>query len=351
MAVHRKAEKFRPSLAPSHTPRMESHTGLGRASNSYTPVLPVMLLAIEPLIQSLTPTLNMPSLEAVLAHLNLAQYFEILVDNGFDSWEIVQDITEDDLAELGFKLGHRRALQRAIANSSRPSLALDHEATSGRSASPPSTNQHRNEEHKVSKRRYRRHPRVDPSAPKRPKTAYVMFADHLRKDPEITTLSFIEISRQVGMRWQSMGREEKYLWDIQAAQAMQRYTREMEEYRKTDAFRDHQRYLEQFRAKYLDLPVESPEALPQRPRLEHSAGSSSSNSSAQSTNPTSPDDGNVGSNRGTPVLKSIEGLSDEYSERRSGSRSSIHALLQAAEESDRIKGPSADAEYVYTGMG
>jgi len=43
-----------------------------------------------------------------LARLGLAQYSEVFVTEGFDSWETVLDITESDLSHLNVKLGHRR---------------------------------------------------------------------------------------------------------------------------------------------------------------------------------------------------------------------------------------------------
>lgn len=43
-----------------------------------------------------------------LARLGLAQYSEVFVTEGFDTWETVLDITESDLSHLSVKLGHRR---------------------------------------------------------------------------------------------------------------------------------------------------------------------------------------------------------------------------------------------------
>lgn len=57
---------------------------------------------------------NNPDLHTQLAQLGLDQYEQRLIDNGFDGWEILMGITEADLSKLGFKLGHRRKLQRAI---------------------------------------------------------------------------------------------------------------------------------------------------------------------------------------------------------------------------------------------
>jgi hypothetical protein len=120
----------------------------------------------------------MLDLSEVLGRLGLTEYLQSLTENGFHNWETVVDITEDDLNELKFKLGHRRALQREIATwrGIPASLSLDAETppaestnlsisaleTLARQTSTPPPRE---------KRRYRRHPRPDPNAPKKPKTA------------------------------------------------------------------------------------------------------------------------------------------------------------------------------------
>ncbi|KAI8082345.1 hypothetical protein BDF21DRAFT_417643 [Thamnidium elegans] len=50
-----------------------------------------------------------------LARYNLARYFEVFVQEGFDRLLSLFDITETDLISLHVKRGHRRLLQRAIA--------------------------------------------------------------------------------------------------------------------------------------------------------------------------------------------------------------------------------------------
>lgn len=197
----------------------------------------------------------MVSLGETLENLGLSQYLKVLTENGFDDWETVLDITEDDLHDLGFKLGHRRILQREIANfrnSSTPdtcrsptsahtpgALSPTAEATASTLETAPAD--------KRTKRRYRWHPRPDPNAPKRPKTAYVNFADHLRTDPAIANLSFVEIAREVGRQWQLMDPGLKQKWETQAAAAMQEHEEQMEVYRRTDAYQEYQQYLESFK--------------------------------------------------------------------------------------------------------
>jgi hypothetical protein len=124
------------------------------------------------------PDSAMLGLKDILERIGLIDYFQILSENGFVNWETVVDITEEDLNVLNFKLGHRRALQREIATfrGLPSSLSLDPETPPGESivlstsaletlARQTSTPPPRE------KRRYRRHPRPDQNAPKKPKTA------------------------------------------------------------------------------------------------------------------------------------------------------------------------------------
>jgi hypothetical protein len=120
-----------------------------------------------------------------LKNLGLSQYETALCDNGFEDWKTILDITEQDFVELGFKLGHRRILQREISRYRLCSFSQDRASktqqpikSESRDTLPPTSSTLINE--KRNKRRYRWHPRPDPNAPKRPKTAYVQFADQLR---------------------------------------------------------------------------------------------------------------------------------------------------------------------------
>jgi hypothetical protein len=128
-----------------------------------------------------TPTV--PDMNEVLERLGLTEYSPVLSDNGFHSWETVVDITEDDLTTLNFKLGHRRALQREIATyrGLPSSLSLDPEVLSVEPTTLSSSNletlaRQTSASSPREKRRYRRHPRPDPNAPKKPKTACMISA-------------------------------------------------------------------------------------------------------------------------------------------------------------------------------
>jgi hypothetical protein len=130
-----------------------------------------------------------PSLTEVLERIGLTQYAQVLSDNGFHSWESVVDITEDDLTTLEFKLGHRRLLQREIATyrgiphslSLEPDLNLPEPTSLSASALESFTRQTTTPPPRE-KRRYRRHPRADSNAPKKPKTACTPFLRKHHRD-------------------------------------------------------------------------------------------------------------------------------------------------------------------------
>jgi len=166
----------------------------------------------------------MDSLESKLENLGLAQYTNAFLDNGFEDWYTVLDITEDDLVEIGVKLGHRRVLQREISIHRAQSVLAEERRTPSTTQpgtepqSPPTPEESSGPTNgRRPKRRYRWHPRPDPHAPKRPKTAYVNFADHLRTDCEVAGMTFVDIAREVGRRWQVMDVETKQEWENQAA--------------------------------------------------------------------------------------------------------------------------------------
>ncbi|KAF2087681.1 hypothetical protein K490DRAFT_41763 [Saccharata proteae CBS 121410] len=185
----------------------------------------------------------------ILERLRLSEYLLTLTSNGFDTWPSLCVITEDDLAQLGFKLGHRRILQREI--SSAKVRHLSNASSSGRpKMSPPEPGSYAGSStftpRKDGKRRYRRHPRPDPDAPKKPKTAYVNFADHLRTDPDICALSFVEIAKEVGRQWQCLAPEKKHEWERAAARDAQEYEAQMDQYKTTDSYRRYRDYLARF---------------------------------------------------------------------------------------------------------
>lgn len=51
-----------------------------------------------------------------LHRLRLGDYISVLQENGYESWNQLSTVNEKDFDRLGFKLGHRRRLQREIAS-------------------------------------------------------------------------------------------------------------------------------------------------------------------------------------------------------------------------------------------
>lgn len=74
------------------------------------------------------------------------------------------------------------------------------------------------------------------------------FADQLRTDPSVSQLSFVDIAREVGRRWQELPTDQKRSWESSAARAMQEFEAQMDEYKKTDTFRKYQQYMNEFKA-------------------------------------------------------------------------------------------------------
>ena len=211
---------------------------------------------------SLPETTRMTCLEAVLAELGISHYLNDFIGEGFDSWDAILDITESDFDALSVKLGHRRKLQRKIANSAglSPNRALaphvrnlpsdgrrlEQQRTSGSKAEIEETS---TRSHRGTKRRYRWHPKPDLNAPERPPSAYVLFSSKVRGELEGRNLSFTEIAKLVGNSWRSLSPVERGKYTDQAFYAKEKYNAELSEYKKTSQYREYTQYLEEFKAR------------------------------------------------------------------------------------------------------
>jgi hypothetical protein len=74
-------------------------------------------------------TIDPSELGTALARVGLVQYEECSRGNGFEEWETVMAITETDMMGLGFRLGDRRRLQRAIQDGSNSGVVLGKDGT------------------------------------------------------------------------------------------------------------------------------------------------------------------------------------------------------------------------------
>lgn len=68
-------------------------------------------------------------------------------------------------------------------------------------------------------------------------------------DPEIRSLSFVDIAKEVGRRWQTLSPDKKRVWESHAARAMQEYEAQMDDYKRTESWRKYQTYLNEFKAR------------------------------------------------------------------------------------------------------
>lgn len=201
----------------------------------------------------------MTDLGGIFAELGISQYLKEFLEQGFDTWETILDITESDFDALGVKLGHRRKLQRKIANSR--GLSSDTALASPRNT--PSDDRH-GEEQRVgnskpenkegggpqgAKRKYRRHPKPDDNAPERPPSAYVIFSNKMREELKGRNLSFTEIAKLVGENWQNLSPAEKEPFEQQAFTAKERYSNELAGYKTTESYREYSQYLADFKAR------------------------------------------------------------------------------------------------------
>ncbi|KAH7084734.1 hypothetical protein BKA63DRAFT_1660 [Paraphoma chrysanthemicola] len=202
-------------------------------------------------------TTDASELSAALARLGLSQYEERLRQHGFEDWETVTAITEIDMAALDFKRGDRRKLQRAIrehtsSNTSREESVPDYSPLlSGWQAA---VGEHAEATPEFSQqavrttRPYRRHPRPDPNAPHKPKTAYVLFGEHVRQDPALSRSSFTDIAKETGRRWRDLTDEERVnTWEAPANDRLEKYKEELVCYKGTEEYRNYQMYLEEFK--------------------------------------------------------------------------------------------------------
>jgi hypothetical protein len=205
----------------------------------------------------------MTQLGNIFAELGISEYLQYFIDQGFDTWDTILDITESDFDALGVKLGHRRKLQRKIAHSrglssdralaSPPRYTPSDERHSEDRKSGGSTIKEGGGNVQGAKRKYRRHPKPDENAPERPPSAYVIFSNKMREELKGRHLSFTEIAKLVGENWQSLSPAEKEPCEQPAFTAKEKYNGELAEYKKTSYFREYSHYLADFKSRQAAL--------------------------------------------------------------------------------------------------
>ncbi|MCJ1294732.1 hypothetical protein MMC34_006290 [Xylographa carneopallida] len=233
----------------------------------------------------------MTGIGLVLVRLGLSQYTTRFIDEGFETWETVLDITESDLDLLNVKLGHRRKLQREIATARGVSLDQivaspvrvtsndDYRHGDGDNDGVGDKHDKRRGDGRGGKRKYRRHPKPDENAPERPPSAYVIFSNKCREELKPQNLSFTSIAKLVGERWQALGAGQKDPFESQAASLKETYNAELAKYRRTSGYKTYLEYLIDFKAKNAN-PSSGMESKTKRPKLD----THDSTESSESTN-------------------------------------------------------------------
>ncbi|RZC84890.1 hypothetical protein C5167_047670 [Papaver somniferum] len=78
---------------------------------------------------------------------------------------------------------------------------------------------------------------VDPNKPKRPASSFLLFSKEARKNlvQDREGISNATINALISVKWKEMAEEDKKIWNDQAAEAMEAYKKELEEYNKSVA--------------------------------------------------------------------------------------------------------------------
>lgn len=192
----------------------------------------------------------MSNLEMVLTWLGMREYLDRFLRNGFDSWETLCEIREEDLNIMNVERAHRRKLQKEIAktrqwNRSPTFVSPPYQATPSRAASDHTSSK----SHPLpsGKRAYRHHPKRDERAPSRPYSAYVMFSNYIREEIKDQSLPFTEISKLVGDKWQALLPEQKEEWKQRAAIPWDKYKQDVATYHESEDFRKYEEYVAEFK--------------------------------------------------------------------------------------------------------
>jgi len=89
-------------------------------------------MALKPKTTS-APTIA-PEVRKFLEEASVAEFADAFVQAGFDSVDLLHDLTEDDLKELGLQLGHRKKFLKAVAAKSAASNAAAEKAAAEKAA-------------------------------------------------------------------------------------------------------------------------------------------------------------------------------------------------------------------------
>ncbi|KAH7513778.1 high mobility group B protein 6 [Ziziphus jujuba] len=83
---------------------------------------------------------------------------------------------------------------------------------------------------------------VDPNKPKKPASSYLLFSKEARKNlmEERPGINNSTLNALISVKWKELNEEERKAWNEKAAEAMEAYKKELEEYNKTVAAKDNE---------------------------------------------------------------------------------------------------------------
>lgn len=86
----------------------------------------------------------------------------------------------------------------------------------------------------------------DKNAPKKPLSGFFIFGNYLRaNDDSIKSLPVTEQASEIALRWKNLDEKEKDKYIKEAEQLKEKYKLEMEEYMKSDSYKDFQESLKE----------------------------------------------------------------------------------------------------------
>ncbi|GKV40076.1 hypothetical protein SLEP1_g47750 [Rubroshorea leprosula] len=87
------------------------------------------------------------------------------------------------------------------------------------------------------KRQKKKQQNSDPNKPKKPASSFLLFSKEARKTlmQERQGINNATLNALISVKWKELGEEEKQVWNSKAAEAMEAYKKELEEYNKSTA--------------------------------------------------------------------------------------------------------------------
>ncbi|KAJ1976213.1 hypothetical protein H4R34_004065 [Dimargaris verticillata] len=98
----------------------------------------------------------------------------------------------------------------------------------------------------VKRRQYRRRPRIDKSAPPKPKNAFELFRNERLPELQRNGVPFGDRSRIIGVQWKELDSEQRQPYRIKACKDKREYLQKMAAYKKTEDYHKYQVYYKSF---------------------------------------------------------------------------------------------------------